>query len=65
MPDRLSANHWRERATKARALAREIDDPIARRAVLGIAENYEQLAEQAERLWIVAPEEAVTGTSDR
>jgi len=56
MPDRLSANHWRERAREARAQAREIDDPIGRRALLGTAENYDQLAEQAERLWLVAPE---------
>ncbi len=50
MPDRLGADYWRERAEGVRAQAREMHDPSARRMLLQIAENYEQLAEQAERI---------------
>lgn len=50
MPDRLGADHWRERAEKARAQASEMGDKKARRMLLSIAENYDQLAEQAERI---------------
>jgi len=62
MPHRLRADYWRERARDVRVQARDIKDPIARRALLGIAENYDQLADQAERLLIMGPEEAVTGS---
>jgi len=44
----LNAGHWRERAEKARAQASEMRDPDARQTLLEAAENYEQLAEQAE-----------------
>jgi hypothetical protein len=50
MPDRLGADYWRKRAEKARAQASEMRDPKARRALLGIAQNYDQLAEQAEAI---------------
>jgi hypothetical protein len=50
MPDRLGADHWRERAEKARAQASDMRDEKARRALLSIAENYDQLAEQAEAI---------------
>jgi hypothetical protein len=62
MPHRLRADYWRERARDVRVQASDIKDPIARRALLGIAENYDQLADQAERLLIMEPEEAVTGS---
>ncbi len=50
MPAKLGAEYWRERAEEARAQAEQMPDPTARRTLLDIAENYEQLAEQAERM---------------
>jgi hypothetical protein len=50
MPAKLGAAYWRERAEKARAQAEQMRDPTARRTLLDIAQNYEQLAEQAERI---------------
>lgn len=50
MPDRLGADHWRERAKEARVQASQMQDADARRNMREIAENYEQLAEQAERI---------------
>lgn len=50
MPDRLGPDYWRNRAEEARAQASEMRDPSARRTLLDIAENYEQLAEQAESI---------------
>jgi hypothetical protein len=50
MPDRLGAEYWRERAEQARAQASQMCDLKARRTLLGIAENYDQLAAQAERI---------------
>jgi hypothetical protein len=42
------AEYWLARAAEARAHAREMPDPDARRTLLEIAENYQQLADQAE-----------------
>jgi hypothetical protein len=50
MPDCLSPEYWRERAEEARAQASQMRDPSARRTLLEIAENYEQLAAQAESI---------------
>jgi hypothetical protein len=50
MPDRFGADYWRGRAEEARAQASEMRTPEARRTLLSIAENYDQLAEQAERI---------------
>jgi hypothetical protein len=50
MPARLGAEYWRERAEEARVQADQMRDPAARRTLLEIAQNYEQLADQAERL---------------
>jgi F0F1-type ATP synthase membrane subunit b/b' len=50
MPDRLGSEHWRERAEEARAQASQMRDESARRTLLDIAENYDQLAEQAETI---------------
>ena len=50
MPDRLGPDYWRERAEDARAMASQMRDPDARRTLLEIAENYEQLAERAETM---------------
>jgi hypothetical protein len=41
-------NHWRTRAKESRDLADQIADPESRRRMLGIAEEYEKLAERAE-----------------
>jgi len=51
MASRLSdPEYWRARAAEARAQASEMRDPIAQRMLLGIADNYDQLAEQQELL---------------
>lgn len=39
--------HWRQRAEEARRQAEEIKDPGAKRAMLGIAESYELIAQRA------------------
>lgn len=44
------AGHWRKRAHESRLLAARISDPKARRTMLRIADHYENLAHQAERL---------------
>jgi len=38
------AEHWRERAIEARALAGCMTDPEAKRAMLGVAEDCDNLA---------------------
>jgi hypothetical protein len=40
--------HWRDRADEACALAAQIDDPVAQRAMLVITEGYEIVAKRAE-----------------
>ena len=50
MPERLGAEYWRERAEEARAQASQMRDPRARRMLLDIAENYEQVAQQSEAI---------------
>jgi hypothetical protein len=40
--------HWLDRAKEARALAEAIVDLEAKRMMLGIADNYERLAQRAE-----------------
>jgi hypothetical protein len=40
--------HWRDRAHEARARAGELNDPEAKRQMLGIARGYDRLAERAE-----------------
>jgi hypothetical protein len=41
--------HWLDRAAKARVHAEQISGPESKRMMLGIAENYETLARQAEQ----------------
>jgi hypothetical protein len=48
-PSRLAdPDYWRSRAEEARTQADQMRDPTAQRTLLGIAANYDQLAEQAE-----------------
>jgi hypothetical protein len=44
-----SMAHWRQRAEEARAASESISDPNARRILLEIAQNYEELAERVKR----------------
>ena len=50
MPARSINNpqHWLDRAKEARALAETIADLEAKRMMLGIADDYERLAQRAE-----------------
>ena len=50
MSDRSDADYWRERARQARAQSIARRDVEGRRALLHIAENYDQLACQAETI---------------
>jgi hypothetical protein len=43
-----TAEHWVARAREAREMAASMDDPVARKAMLAIAENYETVAKRAE-----------------
>jgi len=40
-----TAEDWRQRAQKARAISAQADDPEARRAALEMAAGYEKLAQ--------------------
>ena len=40
--------HWRQRAEETRRLAEQMNDEPSRRTMLGIAEDYEKLAQRAE-----------------
>jgi hypothetical protein len=48
-PSQDNPTHWRQLAQDARATAKQLDDPDAKRTMIEIAENYEQLASIAER----------------
>jgi hypothetical protein len=39
--------HWHGRAKAARLVADQLDDPVAKAAMLTIAEQYDRIAEQA------------------
>jgi hypothetical protein len=44
----MSADYWRQRAEEIRTRADGASDLTARRALLALAENYDQLVRQAE-----------------
>jgi hypothetical protein len=41
-------SHWRRRAEEARRVADQLDDAIAKKTMLDIAQSYEQLAALAQ-----------------
>jgi hypothetical protein len=48
MPETLGADHWRKRAEEARAIADQMMDAMARRAMMRIATDYDKIADRAE-----------------
>ena len=42
--------HWRQRAAEARAMAENMTDPQAKRAMLRVADSYEEIAKRVEAL---------------
>jgi hypothetical protein len=40
--------HWRVRAEEARYLAEQMPDEVSKQMMLGVAADYDQLAERAE-----------------
>jgi hypothetical protein len=57
------AKHWRERAEEARVHAEAMTDPEAKRTMLGIAAEYERLAELAEERTEKRPDDPPTPSS--
>lgn len=45
----MDAEHWRSRAEEHRTIAQDYKDPEAKRMMFKLAEDYDQLAEHAER----------------
>ncbi len=43
--------HWALRAEQVRALAKDMADPVARNTLLGIANDYDELARLAENAY--------------
>jgi hypothetical protein len=43
-----TAEHWLERARKAREMTPHMEDTVARQAMLAVADNYEIVAKRAE-----------------
>jgi hypothetical protein len=49
LPIRDDADYWRKRAEEARAVAVQMMDAHTRAVMLGIAQDYDKLAQRAER----------------
>jgi hypothetical protein len=49
LPIQYDADYWRKRAEEARAVAVQMMDAHTRAVMLGIAQDYDKLAERAER----------------
>ena len=49
LPDRFAAQHWWDRAQKARDNAARINDLEGKRLMLEVAVTYEYLAKKAEK----------------
>ena len=49
--------HWQKRAEATRAKAQELSDEGVRQRLLRVAEEYERLAQRAERLTTAKPSE--------
>jgi hypothetical protein len=49
-PDHIlhDAGHWRNRAKKMRSLAEAMHDPVAKSVILGIADDYDEIAKLVE-----------------
>ena len=48
MPLLNNVRHWLDRAEEARAVAGQMNDPEAKKVMLGIAEGYQRMAKLAE-----------------
>lgn len=48
MPNGLTAEYWRDRAERLRAIARDVFDQPTRETLLRIAHDYEVLAQRAD-----------------
>jgi len=46
----IDPEYWRQRAVTARTQAAKIIDPRVKLSLLGIADNYQEIAEQQEEL---------------
>jgi len=44
-----NAEHWLTRAEEARSIADKLSDPESKRTILRIADDYDRLAEHAQR----------------
>ena len=42
------SKHWHDRAEEIRCLAEQMSDPVTRRMLMGLANDYETLAKRAE-----------------
>jgi hypothetical protein len=49
LPIQDDADYWRKRAEEARAVAVQMMDAHTRAVMLGIAQDYDKLAQRAER----------------
>ena len=52
----IDSRHWRDRAEEARLLAADMKDPDSRETMLRIANDYERLAERAQRVAKAIPQ---------